>query len=47
MITLVATIVFTWPTVILTVLSFWRIIVALLIPTIANVVAKKVVIPAT
>ncbi len=44
-ITLIVTIIFTWPSIILTVLSFWRLILALAIPPIINVVVKKVALP--
>ncbi len=37
----IATIVFTWPSLILMVLSYWRLIIVLLIPTLVNVAFKK------
>jgi hypothetical protein len=41
-VTLLITILFTWSALLATIASHWRIIVALLVPTLANVAVKKV-----
>ena len=43
LITIVATIVFTWPIIIRTILSYWRVILTLLAPTLVNVGIKRIV----